>query len=175
MVVLARSAGCVVVRDGDRVILADKGTQGLAIGIYVSGLLAFVLGVNGLLQVVMSVVGPMRFPVLGVVFLGIAAVPASILVLLVRVFRRRRDAPIHPEHIRCVVDQDRGIVLASDGSTLGAIDECRLARTFQLTSSSRALVLDTPRCRILLAAANPFSGSVKPLAEALAAVGVSLK
>lgn len=167
---LARSAGTVVVQEGDRILIADRRTKAATIAIFVLGLLTFILGANGLIQFGLLFSGQ------GLLGLAIGATLAAGLFgavtwRLVQHLRARREEPVRADEILCAIDLGRNLVLAPNGGVLAPVYRCKLERRFQVTSSSRSLVLITPEATITIARGDPFSGDVGPIADALADAG----
>lgn len=168
---LARSAGTLVVHEGDRILIADRRTKGPTIAIFVLGLVTFILGANGLVQFGLLFSGQ------GLLGLAIGATLAAALTgavtwRLVQHLRARREEPVRAEEILCAIDLARNLVLAPNGAVMGPVHRARLELRFQIGSSSRALVLVTPDTSITIAKGDPFSGDVSPIVDALADAGL---
>ncbi len=159
-----------MVHEGDRILIADRGTKGTTIAIFVLGLVTFILGVNGLVQIGLGVSGQ------GMIGLGIGATVAAVITgaatwWLIQRIRARRKEPVRAEEILCSIDLGRNLVLAPNGAVIAPVHRCRLELRFQLGSSSKALVLVAPETTLTIARGDPFSGDVGPIADALADAG----
>jgi hypothetical protein len=159
MTILARCNGAVLVEESDRVALVEQGGGWIPVTIFVTGLLAVILLVNGI--VMLFSLGP----AVGV-GLATASVPLGLAAFwLWRLRRRRRDAPLPAP--RLVFDRGARTVRDGNGSQITTFDRATLEKAFQVGSSSRMLVLRHPGGRIVLARGNPFGDSVDAVEAAL--------
>lgn len=157
--ILADTGGLAVTREGDRVIVFDRGTGGLSVTIFVLGIVAAVFLVNGVLAL-------FGWLLLGVLFLLVGLALAAGIVLLVKKFRARRARPLHECRTVAVLDGGRGLFSASGGA-LQELGRVRFERKFQIGSSSPKLVAVTPAGTTVLKRGNPFDGGIGQTDEVL--------
>lgn len=85
MTIVARCNGTLLVEEGDRLGVVEQGGGWIPVAVFVAGLLAFLLLVNGIVLVVIS-------GLVGIALVGGAILPGAALVALLRLRRRRRAA-----------------------------------------------------------------------------------
>lgn len=158
MAIIARCNNTVLIEDGDRLGLAEQGGNWTAVAIFVTALLTFLGLVMGSLMV--SIHGLDGLPLL-----GLAVVAGAALYVTIRLHRRLRAAPPPPPWL--IFDRSTRTILHGNGAQLTTFARAKLARTFQLGSSSRALSLRHPGGSLVLARGNPFAGSVDAIEQAL--------
>jgi hypothetical protein len=167
-VVIAESAGVVLVENGPLIYFVDRRTGGLSIAVFVIALVAVIAGVNG---GVLLAGGHAA----GAVVLGVAVLAVAVLVLVLRSLRRQRGRSLEHLPRTLIIDRDAGVVLRGDGRTLAQLDAVRFVSVFQLGSSSRALACEHPGGRVVVCRGSPFSGSIGPHLEALRGRGLGLR
>ncbi|HUQ04537.1 MAG TPA: hypothetical protein VM261_18680 [Kofleriaceae bacterium] len=157
--IVARCNGTVLVEESDRLGIAEQGGSWIPAAIFVFGLLASILLVNGIVMLfTMSAAVGAGFTAGAVVF-GVAAY------LLLGLRRRKRDAPLPAPWL--VFDRGGRTVVNGNGSQITTFDRVKLERAFQAGSSSKMLVMQHPGGRIVLARGNPFGDSVDAVEAAL--------
>lgn len=151
---------------GHELLIARRRGGVSATVLFVLGLLAFLFGVNGLVQLVAAIGGgaPWQLPL---ALLAATALFAVGLVAAVR--KRRRDAGAPPEP-ELVFDRQRGVLCDVHGRVLAPLAQVRFERQFQLGSSSRALACLWPGGSQVIARGNPFGESVDGIEDVLARV-----
>lgn len=150
--ILADTGGLAVSQEGDRVIVFDRGTGALSVAMFVVGVLAAILIVNG-------VIALFGWTMLGVVFLFAGLAAAAGTVMLLRKFRARRNRPLHDCRTLAVLDGRRGLFSAAGGA-LQELGRIRFERRFQVGSSSPKLVAVTPAGTTTIKRGNPFDGGI---------------
>ena len=128
------------------------------------GLLTVIFGVNA---VFMATMAELRGVAL---ILGPLAVLFAVSFIAVGRYRARR-ANAAGERI-ATIDLERGLV-DDRGELVAPVSALSVKRTFQMTSSSRALELRWPGGAVVIARGNPFAGDVGAIEDALRQQGVS--
>ncbi|CAN5510484.1 hypothetical protein BH11ACT7_BH11ACT7_18840 [soil metagenome] len=163
--ILADTGGLVVTDDGRRVNVIDRATGGLAVLVFILGVIALVVGGFGAVTLVLG--GPS--PMLGAVLLAGGLAVAAVVAMLVRRIRTRRAQPLGNCRSVAVLDRKLNLFTVSGGALL-PLDQIRFERRFQLGSSSPKLVAIAPNGKHVLKRGNPFDGSIGNADEVLNAV-----
>lgn len=152
-------------RGHDLVIARRPGGVSVTV-LFVLALVAFIVGVNGVFQLVQALRGLSPWPI-PLVMLTVTALAAFGFALAYR--KRRRDAalPLVPE---LVVDPHHGVLRDAGGQVIAPLAQVRFERQLQLGSSSAALACRWPGGALVIARGNPFGESVDEVADALARV-----
>ncbi len=158
--VLADTGGLVVTDDGRRVLVFDRRTGGLAITIFLLGVVALVVGGFGIVALASSLTG------VGAGFLAASAAAALGVVFAVRALRRRRAQPLHQCRSVAVIDRKLGLFSYAGGAVL-PLQQVRFARRMQFGSSSPKLVAVLPSGTRVLKRGNPFDGGIGHVDEVL--------
>jgi hypothetical protein len=154
----------VLCRRGDALVLARRPPAPGPTWVFVSALLALILGVNGVVQAVLAATGG-GHPVAAAVLLGLAAAAGAGLRAVLAARRRAAARPPVPE---LVFDPGAGVLRDANGRVIAALADVRLERRMQLASSSRALACAWPSGSRVIARGNPFGEGVDAIADALA-------
>jgi hypothetical protein len=162
--VIARCNGTQLVEDGRTLGLVEQGGGWLGTAVFVTVLVAAIVGVNG---VAFAAMGNLA---VGAGMIGGALVPAALAVAFLRAKRRRAAAP--PGRPWLVFDLDARTLRDEGGAVIAPLDQVRLARTWQAGSSSKALTARHAGGRIVIARGTPFGDAVDDLERALAARGI---
>jgi len=160
--ILADTGGLVVTDDGRRVLVIDRRTGGLAMAVFVLGLLGVVIGGFGLVALfTLSGVLSASFLIAGVLFAAGAG-------FAFRVIRQRRSQPLHACRPVAVMDRKLGLFSYAGGAIM-PLDQVRFQRRMQLGSSSPKLVALVPGGVRVLKRGNPFDGGIGNVDEVLTA------
>lgn len=167
--VLAQASGVVVAQDGANVVVVDRRLRGLATTVFVLAVLTFITGVQGILFAVGAAGTEQAARTVAVVLMGAAVVTGGLLAVAIRAVVTRRRRPLSDYQPVATFDLSAGQLRDGTGRTVAPLDQVRLAKRMQLTSSSPKLVAETPGGTLLLARGNPFAGGLGNLREVLAA------
>lgn len=165
MTPIARCNNVVLLASGREIRLVEQGMSWIPTARFVTALLAFIIGVNGVANSALP--GDAR---LVMVAIGVLSGAMA--------FWLHRQAKAQAERSESGVtiatfDFDAEVLRDATGRVLAPLAEVRLSRTLQLASSSRALAVHHRSFgRIVLARGNPFGDSVDELEEALVARGL---
>jgi len=163
MTTLARCGSRTLEQDGRLLLIVDHGTGWTYTTRFVLGLLTVIFGVNA---IVMATMAELR----GVAFIfGPLAVLFAVSFIAVGRYRARR-ANTTGERI-ATIDLERGL-LDDSGNVVAPVPALSVQRTFQLTSSSRALELRWPHGALVIARGNPFADDVSAIEHALQQHGI---
>jgi len=134
----------------------------------VAALLACVTFMNGTLQGIYAAVrGGNQHAIAAVVLLGLGIAFTKAGIGLRRAATKAAATPGKP----LLIFAD-GLLLDAERRELAPLESVRLTRTFQLTSSSRALMLTWPSGSVVIARGNPFADSIDDCAAALESLGL---
>lgn len=161
---LASCNGTILVDDGGKLGVAERGGGWVGTALFVAVLLTVIPIVSGV--AVVATTGELG----GLVPVGIGALSAVVAVLLFKRRRRDKASTTYPAPW-LVFDVPAGVVRNSKGAVLGKIAEVRLVTEGQITSSSKMLVAYCPS-KVELARGTPFGDSVADFERALKSRGV---
>jgi hypothetical protein len=160
--VLIDTGGLVVTDDGRRVLVFDRATGGLAVAVFVLGVVTAVVGGFGIVALSMSMTG------VGSAFLALGIAVAVGGAFAYRTFRQRRRRPLNACRSVAVIDRKLGLFSYAGGAIL-PLDRVRFQRRVQLGSSSPKLVAVLPSGTRVLKRGNPFDGGIGNADEVLSA------
>jgi hypothetical protein len=171
-VTLAISSGVKLVDREGRILVVDLGTSWAYIAGFVVGLLAFIVGGNGILQLVLAFGSGGGSLLAAAIFLVVSIAFGGILYLLIRYVRKRNAAA--PETLRLVVifDLPAGTLCDGAGASIAPLATTRLRQKITIGSSSPALDVQSSAGPIRLASGNIFAGGIGPLLSALQTKGI---
>jgi hypothetical protein len=169
---VARASGVGLIDRDGKLYAVDLGTGWAYTMGFVLGLVTFLFGVFGSVQLVMAAVGSGGMAVLGAVFVPIAALGGLGLWLIVRFVGKRHAASLDSLPVLVVFDLGAGQLLAPTGQPIAALSQVQLDFPFQLGSSSRALALRWPGGSMVLVRSNPFAGGSAAIEDGLRSRGV---
>ncbi len=165
--VVARCNGIEILDRGDEAWVVTKDVPS-PVWTMVAALLACITLGNGALQLIYGYAKADRQH--GILGAGLVLLGFVFIRLGMRFSRARREAEERPGKTWLIFAD--GALLDADRRELAALDALRVARTFQVASSSRALTLSWPSGSLVIARGNPFGDSVDEIESALQSLGV---
>ena len=144
-------------------LIVDRGTGWTHTTRFVLGVLTVICGANTIIMGAMAELRSVAF-VLG----PLAVLFAAGFIAVGR--HRSQRATTAGERI-ATIDLERGL-LDDSGEVVAPVSALSLHRTFQMTSSSKALELRWPRGALEIARGNPFADDVSALERALQQQGI---
>lgn len=171
MTKLAAASGVIIYEDGSRLYISKTPASWTATFLFVTGLLAFILLGNGVLQ--LFVMGePDGSPRLGIILL-IISVFFIILFWRVWVYRKKASATPFDKLVNiAVVDFESNNLLNGQQQILTPLHQAYLRRKMQLGSSSPELIIEWSQGSLSLVKGNPFSGGVSVIENILLSKGI---
>ena len=170
MIKLATSSGTIIYENENKLFITRKPAQWTTTFLFVTGLLAFILLVDGFLQFFTMKIPDA--PNLGLILLGIGALFALIF-WRVMVYRKKINAkPIEELSSICIIDLTANNLLDGRQNILAPLNEVHLVRKMQFTSSSPELLLKWDKHTLSLVQGNPFSGGIGAVEKALISKGI---
>lgn len=175
MIKLAASSGIVIYEAENKLYLSKSPAPLVSTFLFVTGLLAFILLGNGVLQLTVfksQIAGSTK---LGIMLIGIALVLVTIF-WRVRLYQKKVNA-IPPDQLKniCIFDFDSNNLLDSQQNILTPINQAWLTRKMQLTSSSPELLLCWNGGSLSIIKGNPFSGGIADIEKVLLSKGIRRK
>lgn len=173
MIKLAESSGTVIYDRGNKLYITKKPAQWTSTLLFVTGLLAFLFIVNGILQFFLfknphgsvSLVG-ITLTISGIVFV-------AIFWSILRYRKKINELPFNELKKICVVDFTNNNLLDADENILSSLDNVKLDRKMQLGSSSPALIFKWNKNKLVIVKGSPFSGGVTAVEVALMSKGIN--
>jgi hypothetical protein len=167
--VVSRCNGAELVDQGGELwIIAKRSPPHVAS--YLLGMIAVILLINGIVQAAGGAGGDPRFNLgAGAILLALGTLFVFALVALRR----------HAARLAATEDPDPLLILAGgrllDGNRrdLVALGEVRYRKVMQFGSSSRALALEWPTDKIIIARGNPFGDSIRGFVHVLRSHGIA--
>lgn len=164
---LATGSGTAILKDGERLVVVDRGGPGLSIALFVAALLTFIVTANGFIQLGMALGDTGGGFTVAAILCALGAVAGVVLYGLMRFRKRRKQIPLNQLRVICVLDFAQGQLLDAGGRSLGPLSKVTMRRKFQVTSSTPALVLVCAGRSVLLAKGSPFGGGIGALEHTL--------
>lgn len=172
MLKLAESSGTVVYENNNKLYFYMKPASWSITFLFVSGLLAFILLSNGILQLFLLDQEGSSAKEIG---LGLSALGILFLIIFWRIYLfRKKLNKIEPAKLKsiCVIDFTENAFIDGQGNLLTSLDSLRLSRRFQFGSSSPALELRWDKRSITIVKGNPFSGGISAVEKLLKLKGI---
>lgn len=172
MIKLATSSGTVIYEDQNKLYITKKPAQWTSTFLFVTGLLAFILLANGVLQLFVFEMKIPDAPNLGLILFGLGVLFAFIFWRVV-VYRKKVNAkPVDELKCICIIDLNNNTLLDEKQNILAPLNQVQLSRKMQLTSSSKQLVLQWNKNTLNIVEGNPFSGGIAAVEEVLISKGI---
>jgi len=160
---------------GHQLVVVDRNVNWLYTAGFVLALLTFIPGVAGIVFLIMGLAGGGMPLWVAFIPLAVALVCGSIFVRVVRAVGNRRSKPLGESRIVAVFDLADGVLRDASEAPLAPLEQVRVQRKMQLTSSSPMLVARFGahgQHEIVLARGNPFAGGLGAIEPALRERGV---
>jgi len=175
MIKLAASSGTVIYENDNKLYITKKPAQWTSTFLFVTGLLAFILLANGVLQLFVFEMKIPNATNLGIILLALGVLFALIF-WRVMVYRKKINAkPVNELKCICVIDLTGNNLLDGQQNILAPLNEVQLMRKMQLTSSSKQLVLQWNKNTLTIVEGNPFSGGISAFEKTLISTGIKRK
>lgn len=169
---LAESSGTVIYESGNKLYITKKPAQWTSTWLFVTGLTAFLLLVNGLLQLFYFDSQLNNIQTVALSLLGIGTVVALIFWRIL-IYRKKINAkPVGEMKWICIIDLKDDKLLDGQQKVLATLEDVRVSRKMQFTSSSPELVLKWDNHMLSLVEGNPFSGGIAEIERTLIAKGI---
>lgn len=175
MTKIAESSGTVIHESGSKLYISKTPASWTSVFLFVTGLLAFILLANGILQFT-----DFKFQVAGSSTIGMTFIGAGLVFGLifwkVRQYQKKISTiPPHELQTIAILDLENNTLLDHQQNTLAPLNRIWLTRKMQLTSSSPELMLQWDRGSISIAKGNPFSGGIAAIEKVLLSKGIKRK
>jgi len=162
--VVATCNGALLVETDGKLGVVERGGGWVGTALFVAGLLTLIAFSSGIGLLATGYI------VAGITPLGMGVLAGWITVLLFR--RRQRDKAMTTLPAPWLVfDVPAGVVRNAAGAEIGKLDQVKVVKEGQVTSSSSMLVAYCP-AKIVLARGNPFGDSIDGFKNALKSRGI---
>lgn len=174
MIKLAESSGTVIYEAGNKLYISKRPATWIPVFLFVTSLLAFILLVNGVLQLFVFIEDT------GSSTPGIILTGAALFFLLifwrVRLYQKKVNA-IPPDELKnmAVLDLRNNNLLDGQLNILTTLDQAWLMRKMQISSSSPELIIHWDRGSLSIVKGNPFSGGIAGIENLLLSKGMKRK
>ena len=175
MVKLADSSGIVIYEDGNKLYISKRPATWTSVFLFVTGLLAFILVANGVLQLSVFKDQAPGSSKIGIILIGIGALVTLIFWRVRRYHKKLRTIPFHELKTIAIFDFENNNLLDSQQNILTPLKQAWLQRKMQLSSSSPELIIAWDRGSLSIVKGNPFSGGIAGIEKVLTAKGIRRK
>ncbi len=174
MTKLAESSGTVVYEDGNKLYISKRPATWTTVFLFITGLLAFILLTNGVLQFVVFE-SQARSSKIGTTLIGVGLV-FTILLWRVWIYHKKIKA-ISPRDLKiiCVFDFENNKLLDVQRNILSPLHLVWIERKMQISSSSPELLLRWDRGYLSIVKGSPFSGGIAGIEKVLLSKGIKRK
>lgn len=173
MIKLAESSGTVIYDSGNKLYISQKPSQWTTTGLFVTGLLSFILIANGILQLFVFKSVNSSFSAAGII-LSLLGIFFIFIFWRILTHRKKINAiPFDKLKTICVIDFTNNNLLDSEQTILSSLDNVKLDRKMQFASSSPALIFKWNKNKLLLVKGSPFAGGVAAVEGALISKGIN--
>jgi hypothetical protein len=169
---LAKASGYAIYKQNDRLYFTNLGTAWIYTTRFVLGLLTFILGVNGIIQLVLSLTGSSGILLLGIILTGIALLLFFLFRYINGLLKQKNDRSLTDQDILCMIDLKDSTLLDASGNVLAELDQVTMCKKMQITSSSPALELNCAGNAITIINGNPVAGGIAPYLTILKQYGL---
>lgn len=165
--VIAECGARILFEKGNELVVADRGDQWTFTTIFVLALVGFIVGLNGLLQLLLATTGDSGSFAAGIVATAVGGVATFALTRVFALRKRNRARPLDALEVVARFDLTDQTLRAPDGAVVASLTSVSLKRRFQIGSSNRMLVAAHPGGDVVIARGNPFAGDVGDMQDAL--------
>ncbi|MEO6542037.1 MAG: hypothetical protein ABIN74_13625 [Ferruginibacter sp.] len=172
MIKLAESSGTVIYENENKLYLTKKPAQWTTTFLFVTGLIAFILLANGILQLFVFKTEIPGAPNLGIILLA-AGIFFTLVSWRITAYRKKLNTrPLNELKCICIIDLADNKLLDGQQHILSLLEDVQLLRKMQITSSSPQLVLTWDKNTLTIVEGNPFSGGIGAVEKALILKGI---
>lgn len=174
MVKLAEASNTVIYKDDNKLYISKRPASWTTVFLFVTGLIALILLVNGILQVLVFR-KPEGSPMLGIILI-VSGVFFALIFQRVKQYQQKINAaPLNELKTIAIIDLANNSLYDGQQNILTTLDQAWLTRKMQLTSSSSELILQWKSGALSIVKGNPFSGGIGDIEKALVAKGIRKK
>ncbi len=175
MIKLAESSGTVIYEAGNKLYISKRPATWTSVFLFITGLLALILLINGVLQLT-----AFKNQIPGSTKLGIVLILIGLFFTIVfwrvRMYQKKINAIPLPELKNIVIfDFESNNLLDGQQNILTPINQAWLLRKMQLSSSSPELLISWDRGSLSIVKGNPFSGGIARIEKMLLSKGIRKK
>ncbi len=155
---LAKASGCRIYKKADLIIIKKQPASWVATARFVLLLLSCIPLIFGVISLVMYLRGDDTILMLSIVFILVGSFLGLIYWFLNRYYSKIKSLPPADFKTLCSFDLKNRKLLGPSDNILDSLKNTIVEREFQVTSSSKKLVVRYSNGVILLAKGNPFAG-----------------
>ncbi len=175
MLKLAESSGTVIYENENKLYITKKPAQWTSTFLFVTGLLAFIMFSNGILQLFVFNTEFRNAQTFGMIATGLGILFALIFWRILAYRKKINALPFNEMKWTCIIDLAGNNLLDGQQNILAPLEQVQLTKKMQFTSSSPELVLKWDKHVLSLVEGNPFSGGIAAIEKALISKGVKKK
>jgi len=169
---VAASSGCVLWKDNGKIYAIRTSSESLSIVIFVFLLLTVILIANGILFTIFGATGKAESILPGLIITGAGIIFLFLSLKLIQSKRKSNNRLPEQGNCICVFDEKNKKIVDENNFEIESFSNSTLERKFQLSSSSKKLVLVCGKKEILLAKGNPFDGGIYAVEDYLMGIGI---
>ncbi len=175
MTKLAASSGTVIYENENKLYVTKRPAPWTGTFLFVTGLLALTLLINGLVQLFLLDIQSRTTAPLGGILLATGIIFALIF-WRITVYRKKMNAlpPAALKYI-CIIDLTTNSLLDAQQNLLAPLTDVQLLRKMQFTSSSPQLLLTWNKNELVVVEGNPFAGGIAAVEKTLLSKGIKRK
>jgi hypothetical protein len=175
MVKLAESSGTVLCEDGHLLYICRRPATWTPVFLFVSGLLAFILLANGVLQLLVFTKDGTGSTTAGITLL-LTGLLFTVVFWRVWLFQKKNRAlPLHALKTTAIIDLENKHLLNGQRTVISSLNQVYLTRNLQITSSSPELQLRWQSGSLSIVKGSPFSGGIAEIEKVLRSKGIPKK
>jgi hypothetical protein len=168
MKLITQASGVGLFEEGSRLVVVDRRLNGHYFAGFVLSILVFILGINGMVQLLLAVGASGQSALLGLILVGLAIVFGSALLLVVRAIKRQNERVPTPQDATLIFDLESQQLLDGAGDVVAPLHKVKLVRRLQLGSAFRKLVAQVDGgTSLVVVRGNPFAGGFSSIEDEL--------
>lgn len=175
MTKLAISSGTVIYEEGNKLFICKRPGTWIPVFLFVTGLLAIILLINGILQLITLGNQSTGSSTAGIIFILIAVVITIIFWRVKIVQKKINTVPLNELKNIAIIDFNKNRLLDAQQNMLSPVNQTYLLRKMQLSSSSPELMLCWNNGSVSIVKGNPFAGGIAKIEKVLLAKGIVKK
>ena len=169
---IAKASGCRIYKRGNQVTVMEQPASWISTTLFVLLLITGIPIIFGVVSLIAHLRGADISLWMSIIFMVVGTLFLTIFIFLNRYSKKINSLPPEEFTALCTFDFSTKKLIDASGKTLDSLENVSVERQFQLTSSSKKLVVRYTKGTIILAKGNPFAGGTLPLEAVFRQLGV---